>query len=108
MEIEVFGLVETQIQTLGTKPIISRNKTTAAAALAWAMQSKQVDDDNDSVSSKENRFIIMALIFERLQTLKVQKSPSSNKYGTSLYQICDRFWHMAARTFPNLMRSQEL
>ena len=54
LEIEVFGLVETQIQTLGTKPIISRNKTTAATALAWAMQSKQVDHNFYSVSSKEN------------------------------------------------------
>ena len=54
LEIEVLGLVETQIQTLGTKPIISHNKTTAAAALAWAMQSKQVNNDFYSVSSKEN------------------------------------------------------
>ena len=54
LEIEVFGSVETQIQTLSTKPIISHNKTTAAAALAWAMQSKQVNDDFYSVSSKEN------------------------------------------------------
>ena len=52
--VEVSGLVETQIQTLGTKPIISRNKTTAATALAWAMQSKQVDHNFYSVSSKEN------------------------------------------------------
>ena len=50
----------------------------------------------------------MAMKKQRSQSLKVLKSLGSNQMVSSYNEISDCLWPVAARTLPNLKRSQNL